>query len=213
MPSTPLGSSPEDQTDLGASTGHERSSRTPLVRGGAVTDPLKDGEQRRLIGLPEEDDALLPIVVELNLRHAEGLPGAESRFHEVYGPAIAGGVDRPQPEVIANTYVRCDLTIEEVRKLVQLDSANASPRDRAIYRVWPDFPVQALTGSLRFHGEGGRRAALLRGDGHRHHMGGDRLRHRRDAPALQGRTTTWAEMSPTSTRTSRSRMSRTTRTP
>ncbi len=145
MPSTPIGSSPEDQTDLGASTGHERGSRTPLVRGGAVTDPLKDGEQRRLIGLPEADDALLPIVVELNLRHAEGLPGAESRFHELYGPAIAGGAERPQPEVIANTYVRCDLTIEEVRKLVQLDSANAGPRDRAIYRVWPDFPVQALT--------------------------------------------------------------------
>lgn len=142
MPSEPPEPSP---TDLGASTGTGRPGRRPLVRGGAVTDPLKDGQQRRLIGLPEEDDALLPIVVELNLRHAEGLPGAESRFYEMYAPAISGGEERPKPEVIANTYVRCDLTIEEVRKIVQLDSANSGPRERAIYRVWPDFPVQALT--------------------------------------------------------------------
>jgi serine protease AprX len=103
------------------------------------TDP---GERRRL-GLPEGDDSPTPVLVELNLLHAKGLAGADEGFMAVY-QRLDLPVDRSLPREVANTYYRCDLSYNEVRRLIQLDQQESDSRQRSIYRVWPDFPVQAL---------------------------------------------------------------------
>lgn len=134
-----------DQPHEDRSLGNSLSGRRQLVQGSTVAEPLKDPKQRSQIGFSESDQDLMPIVVELNLKHAEGLQGAELRFHELYPSVIEDRPDRGGVEVIANTYVRCDLSMDEVRKLMHMDTAGTTTRDRAVYRVWPDFPVEPLT--------------------------------------------------------------------
>jgi subtilisin family serine protease len=98
------------------------------------------------MGFPEDDTELMPVVVELNLRHEAGLPGAESRFGDLYEAVTSGGAERRRWRVIANTYVSCDLSVREVSALVGADAEGPTPAwRRAIYRVWPDFQVHPLT--------------------------------------------------------------------
>lgn len=115
----------------------------PFVVSTVVTEPLNDPEQRRQMGLPDSDDEPMPVVVELNLRNSRGLPGAREQFERLYGAVVGDSGDRPPPELIANTYERCVLSVTEVRELVRRD-AQLDLRERSIYRVWPDFPVEPL---------------------------------------------------------------------
>ena len=48
-----------------------------------------------------------------------------------------------EAELVANTYYRCSLTAAQLQELVREDQ-KAKPKARAIYRVWPDFPVSPL---------------------------------------------------------------------
>jgi serine protease AprX len=50
----------------------------------------------------------------------------------------------PEPELVAETYFRCRLSVAQVRALVAADMVDADPSRISIYRVWPDFPVNAL---------------------------------------------------------------------
>ncbi|MBA2528734.1 MAG: S8 family peptidase [Euzebyales bacterium] len=95
------------------------------------------------MGLPTDPAEPGPMVVELNLRHAEGLDGAEARFRQLY-EAVVGPWEPDPPELVASTYFRCDLSMAGAREMVRRDQADAAPSARAIYRVWPDFPVRAL---------------------------------------------------------------------
>jgi len=45
---------------------------------------------------------------------------------------------------VANTYIACRLTMHEIQTLIRKDEEAPEQRRRAIYRVWPDFPVKAL---------------------------------------------------------------------
>jgi subtilisin family serine protease len=92
------------------------------------------------MGLPAADDEPLPVVIELNLQHAHGLSGAVSQFQADWA-AVIGGSPPPQ---IADIYCRADLTIRQVQALVNADLAGKDPPERALYRIWPDFPVQPL---------------------------------------------------------------------
>jgi serine protease AprX len=80
-------------------------------------------------------------VVELNLRHAGGLNGAREQFLASYRAALP---DQPEPEPIADTYYRCELDVAGILALVAADQAEPDPARRAVYRVWPDFPVHPL---------------------------------------------------------------------
>ena len=91
------------------------------------------------MGLPTADDAPLPVVIELNLQHARGLPGAVSQLGHVWAAVIGGSPPRPTAEI----YCSANLTIAQVQSLVAAD-VTAVPAERAIYRIWPDFPVQPL---------------------------------------------------------------------
>jgi subtilisin family serine protease len=126
---------------------------------------LYDPKKRREWKLGRHDRDRGPYVIELNLQHIEGLPGAiaalEARINGLNGEAPPP----PPPDLISKTYARCLLTVDEWQRLLQVDgmlaeelamvaSKKASPngdgsvvidpmRFRAIYKLWPDFPVQS----------------------------------------------------------------------
>lgn len=104
----------------------------------AVLDP---GTRQRL-GMAEDDLTPLPVVVELNDRHEGGREGAARRFHELYREVTGdrGGV----PVRVGGNYDHCEASIEQLRRLVAADLANQPVEQRAIVRVWPDFPVKAM---------------------------------------------------------------------
>src|SRR5882757_4552908 len=122
---------------------------------------LYDPKKRREWKLGRHDGDRGPYVIELNLQHIEGLSGAiaalETRLAALNGDAPA---PRP-PDYISKTYARCMLTVDEWQRLLVADGewadkeaqdALGSPpsgptidsmRYRAIYKLWPDFPVQS----------------------------------------------------------------------
>jgi serine protease AprX len=136
----------------------------PLVRRTIVADALLDPAERRRLGFPESESEPLPVVIELNLRHHDGLTGARARFLELYR-TVPGEPDA-EPELVAETYFRCQLSIEQVRALVAADLVDTDPARPSIYRIWPDFPVNALIdlscstvkadAARRSYGAGGR---------------------------------------------------------
>jgi len=132
---------------------------------------LYDPKKRREWKLGRHDGDRGPYVIELNLQHIEGLPGAktalEMRLAELNGSDLAP----PPPDYISKTYARCMLTVDEWQRLLlddgrwataeaetaakEAESAGESlgtphsrqpfdsMRYRAIYKLWPDFPVQS----------------------------------------------------------------------
>jgi subtilisin family serine protease len=113
----------------------------PLLRNEIIADALLDPDEREAIGLPKDDNAPLPVVIELNLQHASALAGAVDQLKEDWDSASISG---SPPSPTAEIYCRADLTIQQVRALVAADLEIAERSRRAIYRVWPDFPVQPL---------------------------------------------------------------------
>jgi subtilisin family serine protease len=113
----------------------------PLVQRAIVADALIDPEERARIGFDPSPEAVIPVVVELNLRHREGLPGARAAFLAHYEATLG---DRPAPAPVSDTYFRCELTQADILRLVDADQHEPDPAKRAIYRVWPDFPVRPL---------------------------------------------------------------------
>src|SRR4029453_13231705 len=93
------------------------------------------------IGFDPSPEARIPVVVELNLRHRDGLAGAADPFR---APSAAPPPDAPEPDRVADTYLRCELTEAEILRLVEADQRQEDASRRAIYRVWPDFPVHPL---------------------------------------------------------------------
>jgi serine protease AprX len=114
--------------------------KRPVLRDEIIAGALLDPAERAGMGLPRGDDDDLPIVVELNLQHALGLAGAVSRFEEDWAEALG---DSPPP-LTAEIYCRADLTIRQVQALVNQDLSHGNATQRAIYRIWPDFPVHPL---------------------------------------------------------------------
>jgi serine protease AprX len=121
----------------------ERTPRRdrPLVQRAIVSDALMDPEERARIGFDPSPEAPIPVVVELNLRHRDGLAGAAEQFLARYQATLPGS---PAPDRVADTYFRCELTEAEILALVEDDQRQEDPSRRAIYRIWPDFPVRAL---------------------------------------------------------------------
>lgn len=115
----------------------------PALRPSVISEAL-DPEFRDELDLPHGDGTRMPVVIELNIRHEQGLEGAITRFRALYAAVYP---DAPAPLLIGDTYFRCDLTMNEVRVLVQRDETDGgeAPRRRAIFRVWPDFPIGRLT--------------------------------------------------------------------
>ncbi|HJW58837.1 MAG TPA: peptidase S8, partial [Actinomycetota bacterium] len=134
---------PDDEAPTEEPTAQERARRRdrPLVQRAIVSDALMDSEERARMGFDPSPAAAIPVVIELNLRHRDGLEGAAEQFLAHYRAALP---DAPEPERVADTYFRCVLTEDDILRLVEADQRQEDAARRSIYRVWPDFPVHPL---------------------------------------------------------------------
>src|SRR5262245_51350050 len=137
-PSQPPPNTPYDSDKIGAY----------LARRSIADAFLDDDPKRReRLGIPNDSTTRTPIMVELNLFHAKGLPGAEKQFLDLFKDLfreVTGPLDKPSK--IAETYYRCVISLEEANRLVETDEVRdgkpTTTKERAIYRVWPDFDVR-----------------------------------------------------------------------
>lgn len=109
----------------------------------SVLHAVLDAGTRQRLGMAEDDRTPLPVVVELNDQHAGGRAGAARQFHELYRE-VTGGRGGGDPVGVGGHYDHCMASIDELRRLVAADLAAGPVEQRAIVRVWPDFPVKAM---------------------------------------------------------------------
>lgn len=130
-----------------ASTDASKISESPfgIQMGRAVVPPeIHDEDQRVEWGLPRKPDELGDYMVELNLLHKKGLQEAADAFVQIFKDVLGNEYnEQRQPSRIAKTYYKCRMTVFQWQKLIELDERHAE-NERAIYRIWPDFPVKAL---------------------------------------------------------------------
>ena len=115
--------------------------KRPLLRNEIIAEALLDPGERVAMGLRPEEDRPLPVVIELNLQHARGLSGAVDQLQQDWA---AAGIAGSPPPPTSDIYCRADLSLQEVKRLVQEDLKASAASERGLYRVWPDFPVQPL---------------------------------------------------------------------
>jgi serine protease AprX len=141
----------------------DRGASTPSVMAppGVVTAPLQQklqpppslvepSQTRQLQALIRSSaqpvaDPPEPVMIELNLRYGVGsenartvgVAGAIARVHELWKLVGAGG----EPAVVAEQYMSGELTKQQVQNIATADSAGGDWPQRAIFRIWPDFPV------------------------------------------------------------------------
>ncbi|MGY1694636.1 S8 family serine peptidase [Geodermatophilus sp. SYSU D00814] len=150
-PLPPVTSRPEDRS---------------LVRPSVIANPLLDPDERARIGLPVESTAVIPVLVELNVRYRGGVLEAQDRFAEM-ALAVA---DLPQDRIsrLTEDVVAVRLSMDAMQEMVTTDAQDAAAeRDRVIHRVWPDFPVQPLidSSSRAIKADAARRSFSALGDG------------------------------------------------
>jgi serine protease AprX len=103
---------------------------------------LNDKKRRAEWGLPPTDSVPGRFMIELNLFYFEGLAKAAARFEELYGDVVGR---QSAPVAISKAYYSCRVSMSDIRALVRRDEKDArrEPEKKCIYKVWPDFPVQA----------------------------------------------------------------------
>jgi serine protease AprX len=100
------------------------------------------------------DDALIDIVIDLNLNFPGGRDRARERVRDLATAALAvgtrkrgAGVDDRKTE-LSDQYVFARLPGRAIRAMVRLDAESvggeSSAPNRVIFRIWPDFEVRAL---------------------------------------------------------------------
>lgn len=89
-----------------------------------------------------------PVIIDLSLVHPGGLDEARELTYQFIEGAIDGGVDERVDTLKGRytpQYVYARLTRREIVAIVEADKANAErTNQRAIYKLWPDFPVRPL---------------------------------------------------------------------
>jgi subtilisin family serine protease len=104
-----------------------------------------DKNKRKEWGLPEDPDKPGDYMIELNLLHKRGLQEADSRFLELFKDVLGKSyVPKRRPQRVSKTYYRCAITVPEWQALIERDQQSGPPDERAIYRIWPDFKLEAL---------------------------------------------------------------------
>ncbi len=136
----------------------------PVMRHSVVSGALYSAEERTRMGFADEASAPIPVVVELNLTHPEGLARARNMLDELWASAIP---DAPPPETVTDLYVRARLTVDQVQTLVSADLETPVKAERLIYRVWPDYRVHPLVdaSAVTVKADAARRAFAAAGAG------------------------------------------------
>ena len=111
-----------------------------------VNNPAKRHEKW---GLPADDDEPGDYIIELNLLYQGGLELANLKFRDLHKAVLGDQSRQRSPISISKSYYKCKISANELRALVARDERAEDghiklPRERIIYKVWPDFPVQAL---------------------------------------------------------------------
>lgn len=91
-----------------------------------------------------------PVIIDLNLDHPDGSEGAQDQVVHIVRRMVEGETARRKkrwPEQLSQAkseltgqYVFAELDEEQLRTLVSRDRDEPT---RAIYRIWPDFPLEA----------------------------------------------------------------------
>jgi subtilisin family serine protease len=95
------------------------------------------------------------IVIDLNLEYRGGLKGAHEVVKEMVGEIVQVLLKNPAEQHVNHKgidhtqYVFASIDGDVIRKLVRRDAGAREepkpPPERAIYHVWPDFPIKRLT--------------------------------------------------------------------
>ena len=101
-----------------------RRARRPLLRNEIISQALLDPGERAAIGLPDgqDQDPVLPVVIELNLQYQDGLDAVTERFAAKWTAVIG------TPPVLVTTNA-CALTLPET--VVGYDTGPGGVRARA----------------------------------------------------------------------------------
>jgi len=128
---------------------------------------LEDDENRKRWGLGNTPEARGPYMVELNVQHVDGLAGASAAFIDLFKKVFGTGTQPPGEAnpwaltKVSKSYFRCEMNVREWKTLIAADEKQAADQARIeaakrptdqppddfrykiIYKLWPDFPVQA----------------------------------------------------------------------
>ncbi|TRW86249.1 S8 family peptidase [Mycolicibacterium sp. 018/SC-01/001] len=120
------------------------AEHTPII---GITGPTVTVEYAGRIPFDTSGDqgAPKPVMIELNLQYGvgtgsaddTGVTGAVARVEQLWELVGATGT----PVVVADQYMSGDLSDEQVKNIVTADSAGGEWPQRAIFRIWPDFPI------------------------------------------------------------------------
>ncbi len=119
----------------------QRPVVSPLLTGGPGVDAATREKLLYSIGGRQA------VLVELNLLTGASADDIRDQFRNVFHAAFGHESGQPpEPLPISAHYMRCLLTQAEVTALAEQDAApraGSSPSGRTIYRIWPDYRVQA----------------------------------------------------------------------
>lgn len=136
------------------------SARKPKRGDQDATSPeedFRDALVRTVIAGPllkwfddEEREPPYDVIIDLNLDYKEGREGARRQVLRIAWGIVEGETLRRGPQwpngfhetksELTQQYVFATLTEEQIRELVHRDGRED---ERAIYRIWPDFPLEA----------------------------------------------------------------------
>src|SRR3954471_23550468 len=102
----------------------------------------------------------VPVIIDINLEYRDGPAAARNRIKEevaeailkhVYSKKLVQGIENEKSE-LSEQYFFASLEVAVIRALVKIDNRDRKTSDepgalvqqRAIYRIWPDFPINAL---------------------------------------------------------------------
>ena len=151
-------------TGAGGQVGGSSSDEGPLLLPGVIAPPLRSGASREKLGFTPEEDELIPVMIEVNLRFAGGVEDAFARLEALWARVTDG---RARPSRVSEQYAAGDLSMQEIERLVAADAAPVRWPWRSINRLWPDFPVRLQVDSscVTVKADVARRSFNAYGDG------------------------------------------------
>ncbi len=134
----------------------------PLLTAGVIAPPLRTAAGRARIGFDPAEDRPVPVMAELNPRFDGGGDDAYRRLDNLWRRVTE---DRRLTR-ISEQYATGDLSLQEMKRLVAADAVPEVWPQRALHRLWPDFPVRPhLDGScVTVKADAARRSFNAHGD-------------------------------------------------